>query len=329
MYIAPLPYITWGLIWDLKTKTKEILIIITEQRKDIPDKYQARESIFIAENIMADKQGPQAPPIAQGAQDPPAPQDPQPPQNPQIPPVHQAPHVPQALQVLQQPTQHMPPLNWSHFKPTFSRKPDEDAKAHLLRTNNWMDTYRFQDNDKVQRFCLTLTGDARLFYETLRLINVNWLGLQNTIRQQYSKINNTKEQLYHAWRSFYFERNVEAIDTYMHCIRQVTTLLGYQEPQTLDIFKISLPTKLYWVLFPIMDLQQAVETAKRILTKERIDRQLAGQTSLTPFMNIKEGYSKKVTFDMTDSIEQKIDKLTVIKGKLVTEDKGQNRQFKP
>ena len=78
-----------------------------------------------------------------------------------------------------------------------------------------------------------------------------------------------------------------------------------------------------------MDLRQAVKTVKRILTKEKIDRQLAGQTSLTPLMNIKEGYSKKVTFNTMDGLEEKIDKLTVMMGKLVTEDKGQNRQFKP
>ena len=41
-------------------------------------------------------------------------------------------------------------------------------------------------------------------------------------------------------------------------------------------FKNTLPTTLYWVFFPIEDLKQAVETAKRILTKEKIDRQLAG-----------------------------------------------------
>ena len=46
-------------------------------------------------------------------------------------------------------------------------------------------------------------------------------------------------------------------------------------------------------------------------------------------MSIKEGFSKKVTFDTMDGIEQKIDKLIVIIGNLVTEDKGQNRQFKP
>ena len=78
-----------------------------------------------------------------------------------------------------------------------------------------------------------------------------------------------------------------------------------------------------------MDLRQAVETAKRILTKEKIDRQLTGQTSLTPFMNIQDNYSKRMTFDMMDGIEQKIDKLMSMMVKLVTEDKEQNKPFKP
>ena len=72
------------------------------------------------------------------------------------------------------------------------------------------------------------------------------------------------------------------IDAYVHCIRQVTTPLGYQEQQILEIFKNTLPTRLYWVLFPMIDLQQAVETVKRMLTKEKIDRQVAGQSSSTP-----------------------------------------------
>ena len=51
-------------------------------------------------------------------------------------------------------------------------------------------------------------------------------------------------------------------------------------------FKNTLPTRSYWVLFPIEDLRQAVETAKRIVTKKKIDRQLVDQSSFTPFMNI-------------------------------------------
>ena len=77
-----------------------------------------------------------------------------------------------------------------------------------------------------------------------------------------------------------------------------------------------------------MDLRQAVEMAKRMLTKEKTDRQLAGQTSSTPFMNIRDGFNKRVTFDTTDGMEQKIDKLMVMMGNLVTEDKGQNKPFK-
>ena len=34
-------------------------------------------------------------------------------------------------------------MNWSHFKPEFSGKPDEDVEVHLLRTNDWMTTHDF------------------------------------------------------------------------------------------------------------------------------------------------------------------------------------------
>ena len=111
---------------------------------------------------------------------------------------------------------------------------------------------------------------------------------------------------------------------YVTCIRQVATLLGYGEPQALEVFKNTLPTRLYWVLFPIEDLRQAVETTKKILTKEKIDRQLAGQSSSMPFMNIKDGYiSKKVTFDSEDIFIEKIDRLTSMMSKLTTEDDDQ------
>ena len=148
-------------------------------------------------------------------------------------------------------------------------------------------------------------------------------------RQQYSKIGNTREQLFFTWRSFHFDENTETIDAYVNHIRQVATLLGYQELQILEVFKNNLPTKLYWVLFPIMDLRQVVETAKRILPREKIDRQLVGKTYSTPFMSVRDGHNQRVTFNTTDDIEQKIDKLMTMMGKLVTEDEGQNKPFKP
>ena len=77
-------------------------------------------------------------------------------------------------------------------------------------------------------------------------------------------------------------------------------------------------------------MRQAVETAKRILTKETIDRQLAGQSSSTPFMNIQNGYiSKKVTINTQDSLGEKIDMFMSMRSKLTTQVDNQNKQFKP
>ena len=203
-------------------------------------------------------------------------------------------------------------LNWSNFKPEFSWKLEEDAEAHLLQSNDWMEAHHFNEDIRVQRFHLTLLGEARLWYHSLEPSgDTTWTQLQNLFGQRYSKLGNTCKQLFHAWRSFTFDENTETIDSYVIRMRQVATLLGYGEPQILEVFKNTLPTKLYWVLFPIEDLRQAVETAKRILTKEKIDRQLTGQTSTSPFMNIRDGTDKRVSFNTRDELGDKIDKLTV------------------
>ena len=202
------------------------------------------------------------------------------------------------------------------MKPEFSGKPEEDAEAHLLHSNDLMNCPSLDEDIKVQRFCLTLLGEAKLWYQSLESLgDTTWAQLQNLFRQRYSKLGNTNEQLFHAWRSFTFDRNTETIDSYVIRIRQVANLLGYGEPQILEVFKNTLPTKLYWILFPIEDLRQAVDTAKRILTKEKLDKQLTGQTSTSPFMSIREGTDKIVSFNTKDELGDRIDKLTVVMSK--------------
>ena len=51
-------------------------------------------------------------------------------------------------------------------------------------------------------------------------------------------------------------------DAYVTRIRQVARLLGNGEPQVLEVFKNTVPNRLYWVSFPIDNLREAVETAK-------------------------------------------------------------------
>ena len=72
---------------------------------------------------------------------------------------------------------------------------------------------------------------------------MTWPELQNLFRQQYSKIGNTREQLFHAWRSFHYDENMETPDAYVIRIKQVARLL--------EVFKNTVPNRLYWVLFPI------------------------------------------------------------------------------
>ena len=100
-----------------------------------------------------------------------------------------------------------------------------------------MDTHASPEGVKVQRFCLTLVGEARLLCESLRPIAVDWNGLQDQFRQQYSKIGNTREQIFHVWRSFHYDENTETLDTYVTHISQGAALLGYAKPQILEVFK--------------------------------------------------------------------------------------------
>ena len=71
------------------------------------------------------------------------------------PPAQPAPQAPQQpAQLVPQPSQQgqqMVYLNWSHFQAEFLGKPEEDAEAHLLRTNNWMNAHHFLEGMEVER----------------------------------------------------------------------------------------------------------------------------------------------------------------------------------
>ena len=125
----------------------------------------------------------------------------------------------------------------------------------------------FQRAVKVQKFCLTSVGEARNWYATLKPLAMTWPELQNMFRHQYSKIGNTREQLFHAWRSFHYDENVETPDAYVIRIKQVARLLGYEDLQVLEVFKNTVPNRLYWVVFSIDNLHDAVGDSKKIFDK--------------------------------------------------------------
>ena len=157
-------------------------------------------------------------------------------------------------------------------------------------------------------------GEARLWYALLESIVMTWQELQNQLRRQYLKLGNTREQLFHVWRSFHYDENVETPEMYVTRIRQVARLLGSGEPQVLEVCKNTVPNRLYLVLlFPIDNLREVVETAKRFLIKEKIDGQFTGQSS-TPFMKL-----NAVSFNARDVLErnsEKMERMTVLMDKM-------------
>ena len=89
---------------------------------------------------------------------------------------------------------------------------------------------------------------------------------------------------------------------------------------------------MYWVLFPINNLREVVETAKRFLTKEKIDRQLAGQ-SPTPFMKLDDNKCKKaVSFDARDVLErnsENMERMTALMDKMYIKLDQKDVPYKP
>ena len=61
--------------------------------------------------------------------------------------------------------------NWIGKKPEFSGKPEEDLESHLLSTRNWMEVHNFPEGEKVRHFRVTLIGEARLWNESLALLD--------------------------------------------------------------------------------------------------------------------------------------------------------------
>ena len=120
---------------------------------------------------------------------------------------------------------------------------------------------------------------------------------------------------------------------------QVAAMLNYEEMQISENFKNTLLYGLYLTLIKVNNLRDAIDLAKRVLTKEKLGRQLTGQSS-TPFMRATSNdnhlpqnhYKKTVTFDAMEMLERNsdcIDKLmSLVSDMKLTMDRKQS-PYKP
>ena len=133
---------------------------------------------------------------------------------------------------------------------------------------------------------------------------------------------NTPKQLFHASRTFQFDENINTIDSYVLRMSQVVAMLNYVEMHISENFKNTLLYTLYFILINVNNLRDAIDLVKRVLTKEKLDRQSTGQSPI-PFMkafsndnHLPQNHHKKgVTFDAMEMLERNsdcTDKLTLL-----------------
>ena len=56
---------------------------------------------------------------------------------------------------------------------------------------------------------------------------------------------------------------------------------------------------------------------------------MTGQSSASPFMSIRDGTERRVSFNTRDELGDKIDKLTTVMSRLAAKDSHKRRSFKP
>ena len=92
-----------------------------------------------------------------------------------------------------------------------------------------------------------------------------------------------------------------------------------------------LHSKLYWILFPINNLRDAVDATKRVLMKEKLDKQLSGQAgTTTPFMKVGDisHPGKEVSFNAQDPIREQLESLTSMVCNMSIQKEENSKPFK-
>ena len=135
------------------------------------------------------------------------------------------------------------------------------------------------------------------------------------------------------------DENMDTINSYVLRMCQVVAMLNYGEMQILENFKNTLLYRLYLTLINVNNLRDAIDLAKRVLTKEKLDRQLTGQSS-NPFVKASSNdnhspqnhHKKGETFYAMEMLERNsncIDRLTLLVSNMkMTMDRKQS-PYKP
>ena len=110
-----------------------------------------------------------------------------------------------------------------------------------------------------------------------------------------------EEQIFHVWRSFNFDENTEKNRYLCNANKTGSSTLRLWGTTGIGSIQKHVSNKIILDTVSNRRPKTSSETAKRILTKEKLDTQLTGQTSTSPFMNIRDGIDRKLSFMLEKS----------------------------
>ena len=125
-----------------------------------------------------------------------------------------------------------PPPPRVKISPIFKGLPGERPEAHLLRANDWMDTYNILLVNKPTNFKHTLDHLAREWYDSLTF-PITWNDLQQRFSQYFSTQGRSIKHLHDKWQNFSFTPGQDNIEAYIRDVKEAAHQLNYNDEAVL------------------------------------------------------------------------------------------------
>ena len=125
-----------------------------------------------------------------------------------------------------------PPPRVKISPPIFKGLPGERPEAHLLRANDWMDTYNILPVNKPANFKHTLDHLAREWYDSL-MFPIAWNDLQQRFSWYFSTQGRSIKHLHDKWQNFSFILGQDDIEVYIRDVKEAAYQLNYNDEAVL------------------------------------------------------------------------------------------------
>ena len=216
--------------------------------------------------------------------------------------------------------------------PIFKGLPGERPEAHLLRANDWMDTYNILPVNKPTSFKHTLDHLAREWYDSLTF-PIAWNNLQQQFSRYFSTQGRSIKHLHDKWRNFSFTPGQDDIEAYIRDVKEAAHQLNYNDEAILHLIKATMPSEIYGTLYNQHDLNTVITMVKDIYARkpETANPPQASGGATAPFTLIKapNGANKRIHFQGDEPLLDRIDKLTEVLFRMDMDGKPTKKPYKP